>query len=460
MTLPDTKAWKDLKAHAGAALNIVELNKSEKRLRLSIDRVGFDFSLQRASSQTLELLLALATQQDVAGNFKRMFAGEKVNVSENRAAWHTALRDPKGPDEVVAALAQVKDVSEKIRADKNITDIIHIGIGGSDLGPRLVVDALGVTATTPRIHFIANVDIDDLAGINDMLDPAHTLIIVASKTFTTQETIANYKRARTWLNDDSRIIAITCARSVALEAGVLPDHILPMPEWVNGRFSVWSAIGLPIAIAYGFDVFVELLRGARAADEHVLNSAPDQNVPFLMALYGLWNRNFLGSTAHAIFSYSHRLTHLVPYLQQLEMESNGKHITRDGALCDYDTAPVVFGGVGTNAQHAYMQALHQGAEVIPCDFIGVVEPAQPILTAHMRAQAKALAEGGGTGAATCPGNRPSTTILLPRLDAYNLGVLLAAYEHKTAAQSFLWNINAFDQFGVELGKKLAKELLA
>jgi len=453
-------AWAALETHAKDDLNIITLNRMEPRQKLSIDRVAFDFSLQRASEKTLTRLIALAEQQDVEGNLQKMFAGENVNVTENRPAWHTALRHPKAPGDVVAALAKVKEVAEKIRADKNITDVIHIGIGGSDLGPRLVVDALGNAPTAPRVHFVANVDTDDLDGITNLLDPARTILIVASKTFTTQETLANLKRARSWLHDDARIYAVTSDPAKAVAADIASDNILPMPAWVNGRFSVWSAVGLPIAIAYGFTVFVDFLRGAHAADEHVRTTPLDQNVPVLMALYGIWNRNFLGASAHAVFPYSHRLSHLVAYLQQLEMESNGKRVTREGAACGYDTAPVVFGSVGTNAQHAFMQALHQGTAPIPCDFIGVMHPPQPVLNAHMRAQGRALAQGGGEGHRECPGNAPSTTIFLPVLDAYNLGVLLAAYEHKTAVQSFIWNINAFDQFGVELGKTLAKELLA
>lgn len=462
MTAPleKTPAWTALESHAKEGLDIVALNGSEPRLKLAIDRVAFDFSLQRASQKTLEKLLVLAGQQDVSGNLKRMFAGEKVNVTEDRAAWHTALRDPNPPAEVADALERMREISEKIRGDKTVTDIVHIGIGGSDLGPRLVCAALGAPKGGPRLHFVANVDESDLDTALARCDAGATMAVVVSKTFTTQETLANLQRLRGWLKDDTRIIGVTADAAKAADQGIAAGNILPMAQWVNGRFSLWSSVGVSVALAYGFEVFSDLLRGAHAADRHMLDTPLDRNPPVLMALYGIWNRNFLGASAHAVFPYSEPLSHLVAYLQQLEMESNGKRVTREGAPCGYATAPVVFGGTGTNAQHAFMQALHQGTDVIPADFIGVLSPAQPVLNAHMRAQARALAEGGGQGHKACPGNRPSTTIWLPVLDAYNLGVLLAAYEHKTAVQSFVWNINAFDQFGVELGKTLAKELLA
>jgi glucose-6-phosphate isomerase len=419
----------------------------------------FDLSKNLVTQETLDLLVAFARQQDVKKNFAAQFAGEKMNASENHAVLHTALRTDDAPAEVHETLARMKKLSTSIRADKSIRDVVHIGIGGSDLGPRMVCAAL--PASGPRVHFVASVDPHDLQTALKDAKPESTLVIAVSKTFTSQETIINLHAARTWLKNDSRVIAVTANESAAKGEGIRAENILPMWDWVGGRFSVWSAVGLSVAISAGFDAFEQLLAGARRADSHVSITPLDKNIPVLMALLTIWYRNFLKYAAMAVVPYGDALALLPSYLQQLEMESNGKRIDRQGNLCTYETAPVTFGMVGPNAQHAFMQMIHQGTGIIPCDFIGVAD-AHPILMANMKAQAQALMRGRHTDAAhaACPGNRPSTTITLPRLDPASLGLLLAIEEHKTAALGYLWNINSFDQFGVELGKTLAKELLA
>lgn len=471
--LSSSPAWQALKNHAAkvGSINIVELFKTEENrtdsMMLSLGGALFDFSKNLASNETRALLNALANQQNVSGWFNRMMAGEVINTTEGRAVWHTALRSKTPPQEVTDCLHKMESIASRIRADKTITDIVHIGIGGSDLGPRMIVKALTGLHEGPNMHFVANVDPDDLDPILASLNPASTLISVASKTFTTQETILNLKAARMWLKGrDDRVVAMTSNVKAANELGISDDRILPMWDWVGGRYSVSSSIGLPIAMAFGFDVFKQFLEGMQAVDEHTATAPYDKNVPVQMALYSVWYRSFLGLGAQALVPYSQRLSLLSDYMQQLGMESNGKGVDRQGNKVDYATAPVVFGQPGTNSQHAFFQMLHQGPDIIPVDFIGAKEshgcPARhKVLIGNMFAQSRALMLGRtGTPEKACPGNRPSTTIVVPRLDAYHMGVLVAVYEHKTAAEGFLWNLNSFDQFGVELGKQLAKELLA
>ncbi|MBU6235726.1 MAG: glucose-6-phosphate isomerase [Alphaproteobacteria bacterium] len=471
--LSASSAWQSLKAEAAnvGQLNIAQLLASETgrldRMMLKLDGALFDFSKNLVSEKTLRALFALAQQQDVAGWFARMMQGEIINHTEGRAVMHTALRDPNAPQEVRDCLAKMERMANAVRADKSITDVVHIGIGGSDLGPRMVCKALNGLHEGPRMHFVANVDPDDLDPVLMGLDPAKTVITVASKTFTTHETMLNLKAARMWLKGrDERVIAMTSNVKAAAEMGITEDRILPMWDWVGGRYSVCSSVGLPIAIGCGFDVFKQFLDGCNAADRHVRETPYERNIPVTMALLSVWYRSFLGMGSLALVPYSQRLSHLSDYMQQLGMESNGKRVDRDGQVVDYATAPVLFGQVGTNSQHAFFQMLHQGPDTIPVDFIGAKTPhgcpeRHKVLIANMFAQSRALMLGrDGTPERVCPGNRPSTTILLPAINAYNLGLLLAVYEHKTAAEGFLWNLNSFDQFGVELGKQLAKELLA
>lgn len=471
-TLTASAAWKALASHAASAkIDIASLLKSEQgrtdAMMLPLGDALFDFSKNRASAETMRLLTDLAKQQGLSGWFNRMMAGDIINHTEGRAVLHTALRAKNPRKEVAECLAKIERISNAVRADKSITDVVHIGIGGSDLGPRMVCEALNGLHEGPRMHFAANVDPDDLDPILMGLDPAHTLVTVASKTFTTQETMLNLKAARMWLKGrDDRIVALTANVKAAAEMGITEDRVLPLWDWVGGRFSVCSAVGLPIAIGCGFDAFKSFLEGARAADDHVANTPYERNVPVMMALLSVWYRSFLGMSALALVPYSARLAKLSDYMQQLSMESNGKGVDREGQVVDYATAPVVFGQVGTNSQHAFFQMLHQGPDVIPVDFIGATKshgcPARhKVLLGNMFAQSRALMLGReGAPEKVCPGNRPSTTILVPEIDAYNMGLLLAVYEHKTAAEGFLWNLNSFDQYGVELGKELAKELLA
>ncbi|HEY8963705.1 MAG TPA: glucose-6-phosphate isomerase [Alphaproteobacteria bacterium] len=470
--LTRSEIWQMLESHASVArdFKIADLVANEDRvdrMTMNLGDVVVDFSKHIATDETLDLLHRLALHQDVSGWFERMCAGDRVNVTEGRAAHHTALRDPNGPAIVQETLGRMRALADHIRAS-GCTDVIHIGIGGSDLGPRLVYDALE-NGTNPRVHFVANVDPEDLGKAMRGLNPQTTYISVASKTFTTQETSLNLEAAIAWLGGDwSRVVALTANTSAALAAGVPADQILPLWDWVGGRFSVWSAVGFPVLLGCGYDAFKDLLDGAHMADVHARTAEPERNIPLTMALLGVWYRNFMGCSSEAILPYAQRLNLLCNYLQQLEMESNGKSVTRDGMPVTYATCPVVFGQPGTNGQHAFYQMLHQGTEVIPSDFIGVLEPREAgvrhnALLANMLAQGRALMLGRtdpSDGHKTYPGNRPSTAILLPRLDARNLGVLLALYEHKTAFQGFIWGINPFDQFGVELGKILAKDLLA
>lgn len=475
IALAHTPAWQALAEDVPRAstLEIAKLVEWESdradRMMPELQGILFDLTRQRADARVMERLQQLALQQDVAGHMRRQMAGEPVNASEGRAAWHTALRAQNPPAEVASVLAQMRELSQKLRADKNLRHVVHIGIGGSDLGPRLVYEALAGLHDGPEVHFVANVDPDDMDPLLMRLDPARTIVTVASKTFATSETLLNLRGIRMWLKGhDEHVYAITANTQAAVAQGFAADHVLPLWDWVGGRFSVWSAVGMPIALAFGFDVFEAFLAGARAADHHAATAAPERNIPLLMALLGVWNRCFLGMPVLAVVPYGQRLAGLVPYLQQVIMESNGKGVDLTGRTGAYDGASVVFGQPGTNAQHAFFQMLHQGLTPIPCEFVAARDPAgcparhKPLL-ANMLAQARALMigdAGGGDPQRLCPGNRPSVTIVLPRVDAASLGTLMAVYEHRTVAEAVLMGINPYDQFGVELGKTIAKDLLA
>ncbi len=474
---------------------------------LSLDGLALDYSKNRVTAETMDLLAALARAADVPGWRKRLFAGQAVNNTEDRAALHVALRAPasrpmaaKGKSvtaDVRAMLARMRAFAEDIRAGRRtghggarIAHVVAIGIGGSDLGPRLACEALAPFADAGiEVRFLSNIDGADFARAVRGLDAAKTLFVVTSKTFTTQETMANARAAREWIAGmlggaavPRHFAAVTAARAAAETFGIPKDAVFDFWDWVGGRFSLWSAVGLPVALAIGMDRFEELLAGAHALDEHFRVAPLDKNIPVTLALIGVWNTNILGMRAHAVLPYDSRLARLPAYLQQMEMESNGKAVTRDGKPVARDTAPVLLGEPGTNAQHTFMQLLHQGTTPVSADFIAAVEPGpgpeaqRPILLANMLAQSEALMRGRtlaevraemkaeGLSAAAIrrlaphrvfPGNRPSTTILIRRLDPYHLGLLLALYEHKTFVQSVLWGVNPFDQWGVELGKKLA-----
>ncbi len=453
-----------------------------------------DFSKQRICEQTLTHLHALAGVAGITGWQQRMRSGELINHTEKRAVRHMDLRaGDAAPAEVKAVLARIEAFCERIHSaewrgfsGERITDVVNIGIGGSDLGPRMAVQALSACQQPDlRVHFVANLDGADLAGTLASLNPRSTLFIVASKTFTTLETMRNARTARDWLlavaGDASAVARHFVAASTNLRAtgefGIAPENVFEFWDWVGGRFSLWSAIGLPIALAIGFGHFRQLLAGAHDLDQHFFSAPPASNLPLTMALLTLWNTDFLGAASHGVFPYSHSLELLPDYLQQLEMESNGKQVDRDGKIIGMPTCPILWGTAGTNGQHSYFQLLHQGGQVVASDFITLARADFPLaghhpgLLANCLAQSAALAFGqtaeeaqaNGADASllpyrTFPGNQPSSTLILPELSPFTLGQLLALYEHKVFCLGVLWNLNSFDQWGVELGKYLAGKL--
>ncbi len=455
-----------------------------------------DFSRQAISGPVLEQLLALAEQMQLGERRSALFAGGIVNASEQRPAWHTALRAPatamadaKVAKDIAEQLQRARQFAEAVRngrrrsiSDQTFTDVVNIGIGGSLLGPQLVCAALSRHADGPRVHFVSNIDGAHLDMVLRGLNPATTLFIVTSKTFTTDETMTNARAAQEWVSaklgaeaNVRHFVAVTANAGEARRQGYAEDATFLFWSWVGGRYSLWSAVGLPIMLSCGPAAFDELLAGAHAMDQHFLTAAPAQNLPLLMALTGIWNRNFLHMPALANLPYAERLTILPRYLQQLEMESNGKSVDIAGASISYQTCPLIFGEAGTNGQHSFYQWLHQGTQPIPADILLLGEPDSARadhheqLLAHGLAQADALWHGNGADPSAAEpdvpaharhaGGRPVTLLVLPRLDGYSLGALLAMYEHKVFVQGVLWNINPFDQWGVELGKKMARSLL-
>lgn len=513
MPLTQTPEWQALAAHrdrvAPRHLNDLFAADPQRFFRLSLRAADilFDFSKQRLAPDSLQLLVRLAEARDVAGFIRRMCAGDSVNFTENRAALHVALRAER-PYSVAgeAVLPQVQATRARMRelahalgsglrrgaTGRSIRSIVNLGIGGSDLGPRMATQALGGCAD-PRlaVRFVANIDPAEFTTAVHDLDPAETLFVVSSKTFTTQETMANAGAARAWLAAalgseqaaGRHFVAISNNLQAAAAFGIERENCFAMPEWVGGRFSMWSAIGLPIACAIGMDNFDEMLAGARDMDEHFLAAPLAGNLPVLMALVGIWNINFLGAESLAVIPYSHRLGLLPAYLQQLEMESNGKRVTAQGAPVDCATAPILWGMAGTVGQHAFHQLFYQGTRLTPIDFIvpvGDAGPEQEALVANALAQGAALMKGktgdeardellaAGRGPReaerlaphlVCPGNQPSSTLLMPGLTPRTLGSLIALYEHKVAVQGCIWGVNSFDQWGVEHGKQMARELL-
>jgi glucose-6-phosphate isomerase len=479
------------------------------RMSRRLGAMYLDASRQLIDADTWQALLDHARAAGVEPARDALLSGAIANPSEGRAALHGALRAglPEAHATGVvadarraanAALGRMAAIVESIRDRPQriglprITDVVSIGIGGSDLGPRLACEALRhERGGGPRVHFLANVDGDRTAEACATLDPASTIVIVISKSFGTQETLLNGSVLRDWLvralgeaDANARLFAVTANTTAAARFGIAAERVLPMWDYVGGRYSVWSAVGLPLAIAIGMDGFRAFLAGARALDEHFATAPLGDNLPVWLALVGWWNRDFLGRSSVCVVPYDDRLESLPDFLQQLEMESNGKRVRPDGSPVELPTVPVVWGSVGSNAQHAYFQALHQGTDIIPMDFIGVVQPHHALadnhraLLANLLAQSAALMTGKTQDEAfaelwhvadaaerqslaaqkTFPGNRPSTTILLDRLDPHSLGMLLALYEHKVFVQSVLWGINAFDQWGVELGKTLATRI--
>ncbi|WDS36428.1 glucose-6-phosphate isomerase [Pseudoxanthomonas sp.] len=433
------------------------------------------FARQGYDRDALAALHALASDLDLKAAYQRLFTGEIVNPTEGRAALHTALRGnltgAKVAQDAYAEAASVRAHMGRLVAAleaSEVTDIVSVGIGGSDLGPRHVADALRPVAPKLRVHFISNVDgaaaQRTLAGLN----PATTAAILISKTFGTQETLLNGKILADWLGGSARLYAVSANPDRAAKAFDIPsERVLPMWDWVGGRYSLWSAVGFPIALAIGFQQFEALLDGAALMDQHVLETPAESNLAIRHALTAVWNRNVLGHAAHGVMTYDQRLALLPNYLQQLVMESLGKSTRIDGTPVDVDTVPVWWGGAGTDVQHSFFQALHQGTQIVPLDFVGTIHNDDPYaenhvaLMSNLLAQSEALANGQSSDDPhrSYAGGRPSTMILLDALTPQSLGALIAMYEHSVYAQSLAWGINAFDQFGVELGKQLASGLL-
>ncbi len=476
----------------------------------------FDYSKNRITDRTMALLFDLARQAGLAEKIAAMFRGEKINNTEKRAVLHIALRNRAnrpilvdGRDvmpEVNRVLAHMREFSEAVRSGawtgytgKPITDVVNIGIGGSDLGPKMACEALKPYGGRPdgpplRVHFVSNVDGTDIVETLKRVNPETVLFLVASKTFTTQETMTNAQTARAWFlaaaGDEAAVAKHFAAMSTntaeVKKFGIDPKNMFEFWDWVGGRYSLWSAIGLSIALYIGMDRFEELLAGAHMADEHFRTAPFEQNIPVIMGLLGIWYNNFFDAQSHAILPYDQYLVHFPAYFQQGDMESNGKGVTRDGTPVDYQTGPIIWGQPGTNGQHAFYQLIHQGTKLIPCDFLAAAQSHNPvgdhhaILLANYLAQTEALMRGktpdearaeliaeGKTGAElellvahkTFPGNRPTNSFLYPKLTPFILGALIALYEHKIFTQGALWDINSFDQWGVELGKQLAKVIL-
>lgn len=494
-SISTTDTWVKLQALAADAkkINIKEQLDIPGRLdRFTIDLgpLYVDLSKHAVTEEILNLLLKLADESQVLDHARAMVCGDPINVSENRPVLHTGLRHPAPPlpDEFIEHVkeerAKLDLLSQQIRngtwrgiTGEPVTDVINIGIGGSDLGPKMVVQALREFHTGPNVHFISNVDGAEILSLLEKLNAASTLVVVSSKTFTTAETLLNTQTALAWFETEldldssqspAQCIAITNNREKAKAFGIPDQQILTFPDSVGGRYSVWSSIGFAICIALGFDSFKAFLAGGAQLDQHFLNAPPEKNVPLLMALIGIWYNNFLGAQTHAVIPYCERLGLFVDHLQQVDMESNGKLSTRQGKPVELETGPIVWGQTGTNGQHAFFQLLHQGTKLVPVDFIGTLhdELSKPehhrVLLANMIAQSEALMTGqvNADPHQQYPGNRPSSTLLLNKLDPGSLGMLLALYEQKVFVQGAIWSINSFDQWGVELGKQLTNKILS
>ncbi|SEO95670.1 glucose-6-phosphate isomerase [Salinihabitans flavidus] len=475
---------------------------------VSHDGLLFDYSKTNIDTDTRRALVALTETADVAGRRAAMFSGAPINATEGRAVLHTALRNLDGDPVTVdgqdvmpgvrATLERMADFAADVRDGRiagqggRITDVVNIGIGGSDLGPSMAVRALKPYHDGPRCHFISNVDGADLTDTLGGLDPARTLVLVASKSFTTQETMANACAVRAWMaravkDPAQQFAAISTAKEEVAAFGIPPERMFGFGDWVGGRYSVWGPIGLSLMISIGPDAFFDFLKGGQAMDAHFQSAEPERNMPVMLALVGLWHRQICGHATRAVIPYEQRLERLPAYLQQLEMESNGKRVAMDGSALESDSGPVVWGDAGTNGQHAFFQLLHQGTEVVPCEFLLGAEGHEAdlvdhheILVAHCLAQSKALmtgrdletargqVEAWGLSGKTLDrlarhrvftGNRPSTTLLYPKLTPYVLGQIVALYEHRVFVEGVVLGINSFDQWGVELGKELAGAIL-
>jgi glucose-6-phosphate isomerase len=515
--LTELTSWKELSEHyttaSGYQLRDLFNNDPERfnKFSLQAENLLLDYSKNRITEETRTLLLKLAEQCKVKEGIENMFSGKKINTTEKRAVLHTALRNRSDKpvlvdgvnvmDSINRVLAQMKGFSEKVRngnwkgyTSKSITDIVNIGIGGSDLGPVMVCEALKPYAQEGlNIHFVSNVDGTHIAETLKKVNAETTLFIIASKTFTTQETIANAESAKEWFLKTAKDQKAVAAHFVALSTnadavskfGIDTSNMFEFWDWVGGRYSLTSAIGLSISLYIGFDKFEELLQGAHGMDEHFRNAPFEQNMPIILAMLGVWYNNFFGAESQAILPYDQYMHRFAAYFQQADMESNGKRVTKDGKVVNYQTGPIIWGEPGTNGQHAFYQLIHQGTKLIPCDFLAPVNSQNPIgdhhnmLLANYFAQTEALMKGKTEAEAKAelekegksaedvtallphkifPGNIPTNSIMFNKLTPKTLGALLALYEHKIYVQGLVWNVNSFDQWGVELGKQLAKSI--
>lgn len=500
-----SSAWRALERHRDDQQGFVlhqafsEDKQRFEKLSFAFNDLLFDFSKNLITTTTLELLIELARHANLTRRVDALFSGEPVNSSENRPALHTALRRFDGqvlvderdimPD-IFKVREKMRDMSERLRAGlwlgctgKPITTVVNLGVGGSDLGPRLVCDAFKHLASVHiNVLFVSSIDGNQVVNTLKNLDPETTLFIVSSKSFTTADTMANAETAKLWLQKKlgaeqvlgNHFIGVSACADKMTDFGIRMDNQLPVWDWVGGRYSVWSGIGLSVAISLGMHAFEQFLKGAHQADEHFHRMDLADNVPVIQALVAIWYNNFLDASTQVILPYDHRLHILPSFLQQLEMESNGKGVTLKGEPVDFNTSPIIWGGFGPNAQHAFYQLLHQGTRFVPVEFIAVADnpsvPAkhQRLTLANCIAQSRAFMEGRAVAEGErvshaemlryYPGNKPSTTILLKELTPFSLGSLLAFYEHKVFVQSVIWGTNPFDQWGVELGKELAGQL--
>lgn len=471
----NTKAWQQLQTHKqnNPDLNLAEMFAKDPtrfaKFSLRFEDILFDYSKQLVSEETMGLLLNLANAMELKPAISALFNGAIVNQTEQRAALHTQLRNPKtNIPEITQALQQMADFVTRVHAS-HYTDIIVLGIGGSDLGPRLVCAALKpFKCAKQKLHFVSNVDSDTLFSLLQTLDPKNTLCLINSKTFTTVETLSNAQIIKAWLKQDANTncFAITANPNAAQQFGINPENIFLFWDWVGGRYSVWSVVGLAIALQIGMDNFKRFLHGAYLMDQHFLTAPFAQNLPVILGLLGIWQINFQNYATLCIAPYTDGLELLPAYLQQLEMESNGKGVNNLQEFISYQTAPVIWGGVGCNGQHAYMQMLHQGTQVVPVDFLVAKhshlqdDNLQQLLVASCIAQSQALMTGKKATHTyqDCPGNRPSTTIMCEAITPELMGKLLALYEHKVYVQGVIWQIDSFDQWGVQLGKDLITDL--
>ncbi|MFT4717621.1 MAG: glucose-6-phosphate isomerase [Paracoccaceae bacterium] len=510
-----TDTWQELRdsrstTKARRILSLFEDSERFGNFSITDNDLLYDFSKVNIDRQSLDHLIGIAADMNVEQRRDAMFAGEAINSSEGRPVLHTALRANASPaievngedvlPEVTKTRARMAAFCDAVRGgsiigatDQTFTDVVNIGIGGSDLGPAMAVRTLAPYCDGPKLHFVSNIDGADITDVLEALDPATTLIIIASKTFTTIETMTNAQTALAWLGDklgdgaSEHLAAVSSAGGKTSALGISPDRVFGFEDWVGGRYSMWGPVGLAIMMAIGPNRFDQMLEGARAADDHFTGAPLQANMPVLMALVGVWHRNVCGYASRAVIPYEQRLARLPAYLQQLDMESNGKSVSRDGDYLSEASAPIIWGEPGTNGQHAFFQALHQGTEIVPVEFLCGAQGHESnlahqhdLLVANCLAQSEALMIGRNFQAAhkiakkrgakgneadalarqlDFSGNRPSTTLMYPKLTPFVLGQLIATFEHRTFVEGVLWGVNSFDQWGVELGKELATALL-